>query len=58
MPATDESENLLDHLTERINPNGWRVISNPARRPDPGAEELKSCRWWFCTLGFWPLGTA
>lgn len=34
--------NLLDHLTERINPNGWRVISNPTRKPDPGADELKT----------------
>ena len=42
MAATDDSENLLDHLTERINPNGWRVISNPTRRPDPGADELKT----------------
>ena len=42
MSATDESENLLDHLTERIDPNGWRVISNPTRRPDPGADELKT----------------
>jgi hypothetical protein len=42
MSAADESENLLDHLTERINPNGWRVISNPTRRPDPGADELKT----------------
>jgi hypothetical protein len=42
MSATDESENLLDHSTERVNPNGWRVISNPTRRPDPGADELKT----------------
>ena len=42
MAATDDSENLLDNLTERINPNGWRVISNPTRRPDPGADELKT----------------
>ena len=42
MAATDDSENLLDHLTERINFNGWRVISTPTRRPDPGAEELKT----------------
>jgi hypothetical protein len=27
MSATDESENLPEHLTERIDPNGWRVIS-------------------------------
>ena len=42
MAATDDSENLLDHLTERINPNGWRVISNPTRQPDPRADELKT----------------
>jgi hypothetical protein len=42
MAATDDSENLLDHLTERINPNGWRVISNPTRRPEPGGDELKT----------------
>lgn len=42
MPITDESENLLDHLTERINPNGWRVISNPTRQPDPEADKLKT----------------
>jgi hypothetical protein len=42
MSAADESENLLDHLTERINPNGWRVISNPTRQPDPGTDELKT----------------
>ena len=42
MSATDESENPLDHLTERINPHGWRVISNPTRQPDPGADELKT----------------
>jgi hypothetical protein len=41
MAATDDSENPLDHSAERINPNGWRVISNPTRRPDPGADELK-----------------
>jgi hypothetical protein len=42
MAATDDSENLLDHLTERINPSGWRVISNPTRQPDPEAEDLKT----------------
>ena len=41
MAATDDSENLPDHLTERINPNGWRMISNPTRQPDPEADELK-----------------
>jgi hypothetical protein len=42
MAATDDPENLPDNLTERVNPNGWRVISNPTQRPDPGADELKS----------------
>jgi hypothetical protein len=42
MSTKDESENLLDRLTERINPNGWRVISNPTRQPDPAADELKA----------------
>jgi hypothetical protein len=42
MSIPDESENLLDHLAEHINPNGWRVISNPTRQPDPGADELKT----------------
>ncbi len=41
MAATDDPDNLPDHLTKRINPNGWRVISNPTRRLDPGADELK-----------------
>lgn len=42
MSSAKEPENPPDHLTERINPNGWRVISNPTRRPDPEADELKS----------------
>jgi hypothetical protein len=42
MAATDDPDNLPDYLTERINPNGWRVISNPTRRPEPGTDELKS----------------
>lgn len=42
MAATDDSENLLDYSAERINPNGWRAISNPTRRPDLGADELKT----------------
>jgi len=42
MSSTDESENLLDHLSERVNVNGWRVIGNPTRPPDPEAEELKA----------------
>jgi hypothetical protein len=42
MSSTDESENLLDQVSERINPNGWRVISNPTRPPDPEIGELKT----------------
>ena len=42
MASPDESENLLDHLTERINANGWRVISNPARPLEPEVDELKA----------------
>jgi len=42
MAVADDSENLLDHSTERVSPNGWRVISNPTRRPGPGADELKT----------------
>ena len=42
MSITDESKNLLDHLTERLNTNGWRVISNPTRLPDPDADKLKT----------------
>ena len=42
MATTDDSENLLDHLTERINANGWRVISNPTRQPDSEADVLKT----------------
>ncbi|MGB7922617.1 MAG: hypothetical protein WCF57_05175 [Pyrinomonadaceae bacterium] len=36
-----ESENLLDHLSARINARGWQVISNQARQPDAEAKELK-----------------
>ena len=42
MATADESENLLEHLSERINRKGWHVISNPTRRPDPQADELKT----------------
>jgi hypothetical protein len=42
MAATDDPENPSDHLSERVNPNGWRVISNSTRQPDPGADELKA----------------
>lgn len=31
MAATDDPENLPNHLTEHISLNGWRVISNPIR---------------------------
>lgn len=42
MSSTNESENLLDQVSERINPNGWRVISNPTHPPDPETGELKT----------------
>ena len=42
MGTADDSENLLEHLSERIKAKGWRVISNPTRRPDPQADELKT----------------
>ena len=42
MSSTDESENLSDQGSEHINPNGWRVISNPTRPPDSETGELKS----------------
>lgn len=42
MATKDESEKLLDHVSERVNPNGWRVISNPTRPPELEAEELKT----------------
>lgn len=42
MSATDESENLLDHPAERTDSDGWRVSSNPTRRPELGADELKT----------------
>jgi hypothetical protein len=42
MVAKDNFENLLDHLTVHINPNGWRVISNSTRQPGPRADELKA----------------
>ena len=41
MATTDESETPEDQLSERVTARGWRVISSPARRPDPGADELK-----------------
>jgi hypothetical protein len=42
MAATDDSENPLDHLIERINPSDWRVISKPTRQPAPEADHLKT----------------
>jgi very-short-patch-repair endonuclease len=42
MATTDESENLPNRLSERINCNGWRVIRNPTRQPDAEADELKT----------------
>lgn len=31
MAAIHDSKNLPDHLTERINLDGWQVICNPTR---------------------------
>jgi hypothetical protein len=42
MAITQESENLPDHLTEGINPNGWRFISSQTGQPDLEADELKT----------------
>jgi hypothetical protein len=42
MSAAGESRNLPDHSTGRIDPDGWRVVGNPTRRPDPGADEFKT----------------
>ncbi len=41
MADTDGLENVLEHLSERINPGDWRVINNPTRQPDPEADEMK-----------------
>jgi hypothetical protein len=38
----DESEGPTDNLSERVGANGWRVISNPVRRPSPEDDELTS----------------
>jgi hypothetical protein len=41
MSSVDESENAPDQSSRRSScPNGWRVISNPTRRPDREADEL------------------
>ncbi len=41
MADTDELENVLEHLSKRINPGDWRVINNPTRQSDPEADEMK-----------------
>jgi hypothetical protein len=42
MSTTDESENPPEHQSERARARGWRVISSPALRPDPEADEVKT----------------
>jgi hypothetical protein len=42
MSSANESDNLVDPLTERLNSKGWRLISNPIRQPTPKADELKT----------------
>ncbi len=42
MVANDGSEKLQGSLSERINSNGWRVISNSTRQPAPEVDELKT----------------
>lgn len=42
MSATDESETPLNHLSERINANVWRVISNPTHHTESKTDELKT----------------
>jgi hypothetical protein len=42
MAITDESEDPPEPLSERARARGWHVISNPSRRPDPEADELKT----------------
>lgn len=42
MANTDESENPPEHLPERARARGWRVISNPVRRAESEADELKT----------------
>lgn len=38
----DEPESPADNSPGRTVANGWRVISNPTRRPDPENDELKT----------------
>lgn len=44
MTTADETKDLPDHSSGRARAPDWRVISNPnpARRPDPEADELKT----------------
>lgn len=41
MSSSDESENLPEQSSKHPAPDGWRVISNPAHRPEREADELK-----------------
>lgn len=38
----DEPESPADNSSRRTVANGWRVISNPTRRPDTEDDELKT----------------
>lgn len=40
--VTDKPEDPADNLSKRVGGNGWRVISNPVRRPSPEDNELTS----------------
>ena len=42
MSSADESENASYQSSRRTVPDGWHVISSPARRQEPEADELKS----------------
>lgn len=38
----DEPKSSVDNSSGRAVANGWRVISNPSRRPCPEDDELKT----------------
>ena len=42
MSSADESETASDQSSGQTVADGWRVISSPARRQEPEADELKS----------------
>ena len=37
---------MLEHLSERINVNGWRAVSNHGREAEVPDEELKEMIRW------------